>query len=286
MLRMRHLVILAIAGFLMNGCVALDKYNALKLERDQYLERLGQAESEARAEREKARMLQEQLNTMIGGGADSQNMAQTLMRTNAELKAELERVNRLYQEALQRKIQLPAQVNNALEELARQYPEILSYDASRGMLKFKSDVTFASGSADLTPKANEVLKKVADILNSASVAGYELLVVGHTDNVSVSQPRTIQAGHKDNWYLSAHRAITVGSELRKDGIASKRMGVAGYADQRPVASNSTEAGKAQNRRVEIMILPTTVEGGAAAPTATPAATPAVTPSVVPVEITK
>lgn len=280
MLRMRQIVLLASAAFLMNGCVALDKYNALKLERDQYLERLGQAESEARAEREKARILQEQLNAMLQQGPEGQNLAQTLMRQNADLKAELDRVNRLYQEALKQKIQLPEQVNNALEQLAQQYPEILSYDASRGMLKFKSDVTFASGSADLTPKANEVLKKVADILNSSSVAGYELLVVGHTDNVPVSQPRTVQAGHKDNWYLSAHRAITVGAELRKDGIASKRMGVAGYADQRPVASNSSEAGKAQNRRVEIMILPTTVDGAPAQQA------PAASPAVAPVEITK
>jgi len=147
------------------------------------------------------------------------------------------------------------------------------------MLKFKSDVTFSSGSAEVTAKAKEVLKRVAGILNSSSVATYELLVAGHTDNVRVSQPRTIQAGHKDNWYLSAHRAITVAAELRKEGIAANRMGVAGYADQRPVASNATEAGKAQNRRVEILLVP--------GPKTPAAVTPVeAAPVVAPAEINK
>jgi chemotaxis protein MotB len=281
---MRHVLLLALAGSMMNGCVALDKYNALKLERDRYLERLGQAESEARAEREKAKILQDQLNGLLGAGTDSQNLLQTLQKQNSDLRAQLDEVNRKYQEALRSgRPVIPQEVSNELADLAKQNPDILEYDAQRGMLKFKSDVTFASGSSEVTAKAQDVLKKVAQILNSSSVASYELLVVGHTDNVPVSQPRTIQAGHKDNWYLSAHRAITVGAELRKDGIATNRMGVAGYADQRPVASNATEAGKAQNRRVEIMILPApkTNAGATAAPAeTTPAAAPA------PVEINK
>ncbi len=280
MLRMRHVVLLASAAFLMNGCVALDKYNALKLERDQYLERLGQAEAEARAEREKARILQDQLNGLLGAGQDSQSLLATLQKQNADLRAQLDEVNRKYQEALRKtNIVIPQEVSDDLSQLARQYPDVLDYDAQRGMLKFKSDVTFSSGSAEVTAKAKEVLKRVAGILNSSSVATYELLVAGHTDNVRVSQPRTIQAGHKDNWYLSAHRAITVAAELRKEGIAANRMGVAGYADQRPVASNATEAGKAQNRRVEILLVP--------GPKTPAAVTPVeAAPVVAPAEINK
>ena len=280
MLRMRHIVLLALAAFLMNGCVALDKYNAVKIERDQYLERLSQAEAEARAEREKAKILQDQLNALLSGGDEKQAYAANLMRQNADLKAQLEELNRKYLEALKTKVVIPQEVSNKLAELAKQYPDILDYDAQRGMLKFKSDVTFASGSAELTPKAAEVLKKVGQILNTPSVAGYEMLVAGHTDNVQVANPRTISAGHKDNWYLSAHRAITVGAELRKDGIASNRLGVVGYADQHPVASNLTDAGKAQNRRVEILILPG-ISTPSVAPADTPTeAAPVVTPAVI------
>jgi chemotaxis protein MotB len=84
------------------------------------------------------------------------------------------------------------------------------------------------------------------------------MVVGHTDNTPVQHQATIAAGHKDNWYLSAHRAISVGEELMHSGTSASRMEVAGFADQRPIASNSTAAGKQQNRRVEVLILPTTV----------------------------
>ena len=164
--------------------------------------RLGQAESEARAEREKAKILQDQLNGILGAQGEGQNLLQSLRQSNGDLRAQLDELNRKYQEALRsNKIVIPQEVSDDLAELARNSGGMLEYDAQRGMLKFKSDVTFASGSSDVTAKAQEVLKKVAEILNSSSVATYELLVAGHTDNVPVSQPRTIQAGHKDNWYL-------------------------------------------------------------------------------------
>ncbi len=279
MLRLRHIALLLSAAFLMNGCVALDKYNALKLERDQYLERLSQAESEARTEREKAKLLQDQLNALLAGGTDQQKLVQSLMQENADLKAKLEDVNRKYEEALRRpaNIVLPAELNNALAELAKQNPDIMEYDAARGMVKFKGDVTFASGSSDLTQKARDVITRFSQIINGGVAGKYDLLVAGHTDNVVVSNPKTLAAGHKDNWFLSAHRAISVAAEMRKDGVSASRLGVAGYADQHPVASNATAEGKAQNRRVEVLILP----GGAAA--AAPAAekAPAALPEVVP-----
>jgi len=133
-------------------------------------------------------------------------------------------------------------------------------------VKFKSDVTFAPGSADVTPKAKDVIGRFASILNSPAASSYELIVAGHTDNTNVINPQTKQAGHKDNWYLSAHRAIAVGEELQAHRVASQRMGVTGYADQRPIASNASESGKAQNRRVEVLILPTQVRstGGSVA----------------------
>ena len=159
MLRLRHLALLLSAAFLMNGCVAMDKYNALKLERDQYLERLSQAEAEARTEREKAKLLQDQLNAIMQSGPEQQKLVQSLMQENADLKAKLEDVNRKYEEALRRgpTVVLPEQLNNALAELAKQNPDIMEFDAARGVVKFKGDVTFASGSSELTPKAREVI---------------------------------------------------------------------------------------------------------------------------------
>jgi chemotaxis protein MotB len=266
---MRSFVSLALAATLLGGCVSLDKYNALKLERDQFSERLGQAESEARAERERAKLLKDQLDRLMGGVGENQSLVQTLTRQNADLQSQLDRLNKLYQDALQRAPKFTEEVTNALQDLANQSGGMFEFDPTTGVLKFKSDVTFASGSAEVTPRAKEVLARVASILNSQSVAQYDLLVVGHTDNVRVINPATIRAGHKDNWYLSAHRAITVSEQLRSGGIAGSRMGVVGYADQHPVASNATDAGKAQNRRVEILVV--NAMPGASAPAAPAAA---------------
>lgn len=280
MLRLRHLALLLSAAFLMNGCVAMDKYNALKLERDQYLERLSQAESEARTEREKAKLLQDQLNALMSGGTEQQKLVQSLMQENADLKAKLEEINRKYDEALRRQptVVLPTELSNALAKLAEQNPTIMEYDAARGVVKFKGDVTFASGSSELTPKAREVITQFSQIINSGVAGKYELLVAGHTDNVVVSNPKTLAAGHKDNWFLSAHRAISVAAEMRKDAVAASRLGVAGYADQRPVASNGTSEGKAQNRRVEVLILPGGANSAPAAEKTPAAALPEVTPA--------
>ncbi len=269
MSRMRSFVSFAFAAMLLGGCVSLDKYNALKMERDQYQERLSQAEKEAKSERDQANVLRAQIKAMLEAGGENQSLAQTLTRQNADLMSQLEAMNKKYLEALGRN-PLSAEVSNALADLAAQYPDVLEFDATRGVLRFKSDVTFASGSAEVTPRAKEVLAKVATILNSASVAQYDLLVAGHTDSVVVSNPATIRAGHKDNWYLSAHRAITVGEQLRSSGTAASRMGVVGFADQHPVASNASAAGKAQNRRVEILVLPTQAGAPVSAAKASPA----------------
>src|SRR5208282_4819025 len=109
---------------------------------------------------------------------------------------------------------------------------------------------------DLNERAVGTLQRFSEILNSPQAVGYELMVAGHTDNQRVTRQSTIDAGNFDNWYLSAHRAISVAAELVKNGVNRARLGVAGYADQQPIASNSSSAGRAQNRRVEIVILPT------------------------------
>src|SRR3954454_3025305 len=88
------------------------------------------------------------------------------------------------------------------------------------------------------------------------------MVAGHTDNTPVVNPQT-KAKHPDNWYLSSHRAISVGDELIKHAVSPQRVAVVGYADQRPIAPNTTTEGKAQNRRVEVLILPSTVRSSVA-----------------------
>jgi chemotaxis protein MotB len=204
-------------------------------------------------------------------------MILNLTTQNAELQKQIDELNRRYADAVGKVgtgMALPEALSNELSAFAAQNPDLVSFDPQRGIVKFKSDVTFATGKDELQPKAKEVIQRFSQILNSPAASGYELMVAGHTDSSPVSNPATIQAGHKNNWYLSAHRAIAVGTELQRASVNAQRIAVTGYADQRPVASNASESGKAQNRRVEVLILPTTVRSSPIAPAvASPKAAP-------------
>jgi len=252
----------ALGLLLTTGCVSQEKYNALKLERDSLAEQNGKLQSDVNGARAEADAFKNQLQQIMANGGNLQALVTNLQQQNAQLQAQYDELNRQYITAMNRPSTngnfLPEPLNNALTQFAAQNPDLVDFDSARGVVKFKSDVTFSSGSADVTPKAKEALGRFSSILNSSAANGYELMVAGHTDNQRVSNPATVRAGHLDNWYLSSHRAITVGSELRKDNVNPQRIAVVGYADQRPIASNSSETGKAQNRRVEVLILPTTV----------------------------
>ena len=111
------------------------------------------------------------------------------------------------------------------------------------MVKFKSDVTFNTGSAELKPKARTAIARFAQILNSPAAAGYELKVAGHTDSQPVSNPATMKAGPPRQLV-----PVEPPRDLGRQGAAEparepQRIAVVGYADQHPIASNANDAGR-------------------------------------------
>jgi chemotaxis protein MotB len=278
MARMLKIVGLALLASPIIGCVPQEKYNALKLDHDQLGDRLASAEADEGALQAQNATLKEQLAAMGNSSENKGALSTNLLLQNQELQKELADLNAMYDAAMSRTAtlgsQLPPQLNDALQSFANDNPDLVEFDSAHGTVKFKSDVTFSPGSAEVTPEASTAITRFASILNSPAAAGYELMVVGHTDNKPVSNPATLRAGHKDNWYLSAHRAIAVSEILQRDAVSSARLEVAGFADQRPRASNDTEAGRSQNRRVEVLILPTKVTTAAVAPAPAETATPA------------
>lgn len=118
------------------------------------------------------------------------------------------------------------------------------------VVSISNEILFKPGSAVLSDRAKKVLDEVADKIK-ASYPNAEVRVEGHTDNQAV---RRSKDEHKDNWDLSGNRAQAVLQYLLGHGIAASQLGFAGYGMERPIASNSTEAGKAKNRRVEIVVI--------------------------------
>ncbi|MEM8874096.1 MAG: OmpA family protein [Planctomycetota bacterium] len=260
------------------GCVPQEKYNALRIEKEALEAQINEAQSDQLAARREADLLRSQVGQLSGGNESVAALIAGKDRQIDQLRTENTDLLAAYEAALQEGAPaLPAPVINDLNRFADANPGLVEFDERTGTIRFSSDLTFGSGSAVLNPSAGEAISQFASILQNDTIAEYELLIAGHTDNVPVSNPATRQK-HPDNWYLSSHRAISVAEALRRNGVAKERFAVAGYADQRPVADNGTTAGKAANRRVEVLILPTK------APTGTPAGQPRMAAEeVVPVE---
>jgi chemotaxis protein MotB len=271
---MHHFIGLAALSFALTGCVtSTDKYTAVKLENEQLRTQLGESQAQARSAQAQADTLKHQLDAILANGGDKEALLQNNAQQIATLSAQLAEINAKYQDALGRvatgTIALPQPLSNALTGFAHDNPDLVDFDAARGIVKFKTDFTFATGQDSITEKAKAAITRFASILNSDAAKSYELMVAGHTDNSPVVNPQT-KAKHPDNWYLSSHRAIAVGDELIKHSVSPQRIAVVGYADQRPIAPNTTSAGKAQNRRVEVLILPSTVRSSVANKSAAPA----------------
>lgn len=111
-------------------------------------------------------------------------------------------------------------------------------------LNMPGNITFAFDSANLQPQFRPVLDNVAQTLNEYNQTVIE--VAGHTDSVGTDSY---------NQQLSVQRANSVAGYLSSRGVSQQRMIVTGAGETRPIASNDTEAGRAQNRRVEITIVP-------------------------------
>lgn len=106
---------------------------------------------------------------------------------------------------------------------------------------------FPSGGDGIYPSAFDSMAKVASIIRSVPNS---VRLEGHTDSVPIHNDR-----FRSNWSLSAARSIAVLSLFEtRYGIPSRRFAIAGYADNLPVAGNDSEEGRAQNRRVDIVIL--------------------------------
>lgn len=141
--------------------------------------------------------------------------------------------------------------NEALAQLAAQYPDLISFDEARGMLRFNADLTFDSGSAVVRDTARSSLMALAKVLNSSSASNYEVHIIGHTDSQRPSA--ATQKLHPTNMHLSCHRAISVRQELVGMGVEGAKMEAAGWGEFRPIVPNSGTGNTPANRRVEIYL---------------------------------
>lgn len=128
-----------------------------------------------------------------------------------------------------------------------------SRDIERELAQLAKQLEFEPGSAPATAASLPVLKKINALLKETPDS--RVVVKGYTDNQKVGP--SLKELYNSNQELSRARAAAVADSLAEEGgVNPQNISVVGYADAKPVASNSTEAGRKQNRRIEIQLLPT------------------------------
>ncbi len=193
---------------------------------------------------------QAEIAALRASNADLVALRDQLMAENAMLRDQLRRfgddIGNLKFQALD------PTTDAALRELADQYPDLLEYDSARGMIRFKSDVTFASGSDEVSDGGRRSIDALAKILMTPTGSGYDVRIVGHTDSQRMSAGTA--ARHRTNWHLSTHRAISVGRELSGMGVVQTRLEAAGRGDYDPLVPNNANGNTRENRRVEVFLV--------------------------------
>ena len=117
------------------------------------------------------------------------------------------------------------------------------------LVDIPSNIMFASGSDKLSNKSVQILGGIARLLNAQSDVNF--LIEGHTDNTSFKENNW-----NDNWMLSVNRAAAVAKILQnKYKIDPKRMLAAGRSQYFPIDDNHTKAGRSNNRRIRIVLMP-------------------------------
>lgn len=125
----------------------------------------------------------------------------------------------------------------------------INVDETVVMISISDKMLFNSGSYKISSKANNILQKLADVINSEP--SIEVMVEGHTDARTISNERV-----SDNWDLSVLRATSVVRKLQKQyNVDPAKLIASGRSSYQPLADNESKESRARNRRTRIVILP-------------------------------
>ena len=165
------------------------------------------------------------------------NAAAKSTQEQAEAKAESNKKAQVAEDEL--KVALRQEIGQGLVDVEREDDKVIITVGAGG--------AFASGSANLTPEAIEIMNRIAEV-NAAGKS--KIKVSGHTDDV----PLIFGSNYRDNWDLAAARSASVVQAFAANGtISEERLEAISYGESRPVEPNDTPDGRAKNRRIEIEI---------------------------------
>jgi chemotaxis protein MotB len=215
--------------------------------RKELMAELDQVRAELTAAQGSIKTLEQQVADLQKDIESKQAQIEALETKLAANEAELEEL-RLAKAEREKELETYRQLFARLKKLIDAGTIKVVFRKGKMMVAMSSAVLFDSGKSKLKDDGIATLNEVTAALSS--LQDRDFLVAGHTDNVPIRTAR-----YKSNWDLSAARAITVVNHMIGQGFPSDHIGAAGYAEVDPVAGNDDEEGRAQNRRIEIILMP-------------------------------
>jgi chemotaxis protein MotB len=269
--RVSEAIIIVLIFVLNSGCVLKSKYLELEensaTERAKFQEEIAglksqkaSQESELTAEKIK---LQSEIAALQSQKADIEGKKESLDREMAELTEKIAQMG-LQTEAIKKEKdeeinRLKGTYDNLVRDLKGEIEkgEIkVTQIRNRLSVNLVEKVLFDSGHAQIKAKGKEILKRVGDILSN--VKDKEIRIEGYTDNIPIGE--SLRNQFPTNWELSTQRATNVLRFLQEDAaVDGNRLSAVGYGPFHPVANNDTPQGRAQNRRIEIVLAPLDVQ---------------------------
>lgn len=263
---------LGLASALGGGCVAQTDYDALKRQFDDATAQLttGRAaetdlratltrkidEASARDEELRAQisMLNEQLSASEVQRAEQEHRLATMVSDQGTMEASIQEMREALAELRERRAASERRVA-AYRDLLGRFQALIDSGAlavkiidGRMVVQMQTDVLFASGSATLSAEGTQAVADVAAVLSEIPDRRYQ--VEGHTDNVPISTTK-----YPSNWELASARALNVVQSMVDSGLSPGRVSAASFSEYRPSSPNDSAQSKAENRRIEIVVVP-------------------------------
>lgn len=234
------LILTAVAVFASMGCVTSGKYEELDAA-------YRQSQSELADATAKVSSMGSEIDSLEGDLISAADRDSALQGSLSEKERALAALRARESQAAQRIAQFQ-ELTDKFRALVDAGKLKVSMIRGRMVVQMQTDVLFGSGSARLSADGRAAIEEVSGLLASLAERRYQ--IEGHTDNVPIHT-----ATFPSNWELAAARAISVVSVMVDKGMAPERVSAVSYGETTPIASNETRQGKAQNRRIEIVVVP-------------------------------
>ncbi|MEM5564766.1 OmpA family protein [Psychroserpens sp. AS72] len=262
---MRRISVIVLSALFFTACVSKKKYLALEQDNGELKSELTKtkvANEELESKFAKIQQRVDSYNSKINELTNDNNAKLVSVdgvviseNQKAAMRESLKNVPPAYMataKTLKDSMNLAMQFNlkSSLENIDEDEDIAINIEETVVMISISDKMLFNSGSYKISNKANEILQKIANVINSEE--SLDVMVEGHTDNKLMKNTAAV----KDNWDLSVLRATSVVRKLQDDyNVAPEQLIAAGRSFYKPLTTNDTNENRAINRRTRIVILP-------------------------------